>query len=310
MRLHLPSAKLPWPFGRREDAPAAPPAPSTPVAALSPAQARALRLPWSSRFTPEGLARYVSRAPGWAWTVPGTGEYLVAEGWRHRDDLGMVLEAHARRYRTELVNAALDDLRARGVRCLLLTDEEWATQGRMYQSLGFGRLERIVYYQLLGLRLPLAIRRPLPRLTFVPVDAATLPVAVEIDHHSFPWLWWNSRAEFEVYLHTPGVRVVLGLAEGAPVGYAGFTVTRDWGHLDRLAVTAQAQGRGWGAALLAYALEQMAHLGVYRVTLSTQETNHSSQRLYRGFGFRQTHEAHNIYGRWLSDPPDEGERLG
>jgi ribosomal protein S18 acetylase RimI-like enzyme len=306
MTLHLPSAKLPWPFGRREDAPATPSAPDVPVTALSPTQAQALRLPWSSRFTPEGLARYVGRAPGWAWTVPGTGEYLVAEGWRHRDDLGMVLEAQARRYRAALVNGALADLRARGVRCLLLTDEEWTAHGRIYQSLGFARLERIVYYQLLGLHLPLPIRRPLPRLTFVPVDAVTLPDAVEIDHRSFPWLWWNSRAEFETYLHTPGVRVALGLHEGEPVGYAGFTITRDWGHLDRLAVTERAQGRGWGAALLAYALEEMARVGVYRVTLSTQETNTASQRLYRGFGFRQTHEAHNIYGRWLSDPPDEG----
>jgi ribosomal protein S18 acetylase RimI-like enzyme len=306
MTLHLPPAKLPWPFGRRNEA-AAPAAPAGPmVTALTPAQAATLRLPWSSRFTPAGLARYVSRAPGWAWTVPGSGEYLVAEGWRHRDDLGMMLEVQARRYRAELVNAAMSNLTARGVRCLLLTGEEWAAHGRAYQPLGFQQLERIVYYQLLGLRLPLPIRRPLPSLSFVPVGIATLAMAVEIDHHSFPWLWWNSRDEFEIYLHTPGVRVVLGLADGQPVGYAGFTVTRDWGHLDRLAVTEHAQGHGWGAALLAYALEQMAQLGVYRVTLSTQETNGSSQRLYRGFGFRQTQEAHTIYGHWLSDPPGEG----
>lgn len=306
MTLHLPSAKLHWPFGRRHDAaPAlAPAAPA--VVAITPAQAGTMRLPWSSRFTPDSLARYATRAPGWAWTVPGTGEYFVSEGWRHRDDLGMVLEVQARHHREALLTAALADLTARGVRCLLLTDEEWSAQERFYHNLGFVRLERIVYYQLLGLRLPLPIRQPLPGLSFVPVGTATLPIAVEIDHHSFPWLWWNSHDEFAVYLHTPGVRVVLGLHDGQPVGYAGFTVTRDWGHLDRLAVAESAQGRGWGAALLAYALEQMAHLGVYRVTLSTQETNHQSQRLYQGFGFRQTHEAHNIYGRWLGDPPDAG----
>ncbi len=276
------------------------------MTALTAAQARTLRLPWSSRFTPDGLARYVERAPGWTWTVPGTGEYLVCEGWRHRADLGMVLEVQARHHRADLLNAALAEMAARGVRCLLLNSEEWSAHGRAYQPLGFQPLERIVYYQLLGLHLPLPIRQPLPALTFMPVGTATLPVALQIDHHSFPWLWWNSREEFALYLHTPGVRVVLGLAEGEPVGYAGFTVTRDWGHLDRLAVVHSAQGRGWGAALLAYALEQMAGLGVYRVTLSTQETNGQSQSLYRGFGFRQTHEAHNIYGRWLSDLPDEG----
>ena len=56
---------------------------------------------------------------------------------------------------------------------------------------------------------------------------------------------------------------------------------------------------GGGAALLAYVLGQMAHQGVTRVTLSTQETNVVSQRLYKGFGFRQTNEVYNIYGKLL-----------
>jgi ribosomal protein S18 acetylase RimI-like enzyme len=53
--------------------------------------------------------------------------------------------------------------------------------------------------------------------------------------------------------------------------------------------------------MLNFALHRMAAAGANRVTLSTQETNTQSQRLYRGFGFRQTTEAYDIYGHWLDE---------
>ena len=144
--------------------------------------------------------------------------------------------------------------------------------------------------------------RPLPSLTLARVDGTDLGPVLEVDHRSFPWLWRNSAEEFAGYIAAPGVEVLIGRADGAAVGYAGFTINRNWGHLDRLGVVEGAQGRGWGAALLAEALTRMAARGVTRVTLSTQETNVQSQRLYRGFGFRRTSDFHLIYGRWLGEP--------
>jgi ribosomal protein S18 acetylase RimI-like enzyme len=297
IRFHPP--KLPW-LHRPDETSATAVAPE--IVPLTPALARSLKLGWSSRFNGESLARHAARAPGWAWTVPETHEYLVLEGWRRRDDVALVAEIHARQHQAGLFRAAGAGLAAAGVGVMLLPDAEWMLHGRFYEQLGFARLERIVYYQLTGLRLPLDLRRPLPALTFAPVTWNALATTVAVDHAAFPWLWWNSPAEFENYLSTPGVQAVLGYAAGQPVGYAGFTITRDWGHLDRLAVIEGEHGRGWGAALLAHALEAMARRGVTRVTLSTQETNSQSQRLYRGFGFRQTRDAHNIYGRWLGEP--------
>ena len=97
----------------------------------------------------------------------------------------------------------------------------------------------------------------------------------------------------------PAVQIWLGRTAGVPVAYAGFTILDQWGHLDRLAVDPAWHGRGYGAAMLAWALGRMAAAGVTRVTLSTQETNEQSQRLYRGFGFRQTAEVYTIYGRMV-----------
>ena len=175
-----------------------------------------------------------------------------------------------------------------GVRMLLLPEGDWATHARVYTEQGFTRLERVIYYQLLGLEGGPVVTRPLPPLEFAPLTAPHLDAILAVDHAAFPWLWWNAEAEFRVYHAQAGVQVWLGAADGVPVAYAGFTMLERWAHLDRLAVDPAWHGHGYGAAMLSFALRRMAAAGANRVTLSTQETNTQSQRLYRGFGFRQT----------------------
>lgn len=296
----MPEGWLPtWPFHSHADDSAA-------VRPLAPTDVAALRLPWSSRFSSASLASHLTRWPGYGWLAPASGEYLVAEPWRRRDDIAAVLEVQGRRARGALLAAAGAALGGAGVRVLLAPEGEWAAHPRFYQDQGFIRLEKVVYYQLLGLGGPPLPARPLPALDLVPLTPATRDAVLAVDHAAFPWLWWNSAAEFASYSGQAGVQVWLGRVAGAPVAYSGLTVLDRWGHLDRLAVDPAWHGRGYGAAMLAHALGRMAALGVTRVTLSTQETNTQSQRLYRGFGFRQTAEVYEIYGKWLND--DAGSR--
>lgn len=283
---------FPWPFGGRAMAPA-------PVRPLTPADVVALPLPWGSRFTPASLAAHLEQPDGAGWLAPG-GEYLVVEPWRRREDIAAVMEIQGRKARPALLAAATAALREAGRRVLVLPDGEWSGHARIYGEQGFVRLERVVYFQLTGLAGAPGARGPLPPLDLAPLTALTLPAILAVDHAAFPWLWWNSEAEFRAYADTPGVQVWLGRAAGMPVAYAGFTTLDRWGHLDRLAVDPAWHGRGYGAAMLAYVLGRMAVLDIHRVTLSTQETNYQSQRLYRGFGFRQTTEAYDIYGKWLT----------
>jgi ribosomal protein S18 acetylase RimI-like enzyme len=280
--------------GGAEDAPEIQP--------LTPDLARTLRLPWTSRFTTSVLVAHLRRSPGYGWMAPASGEYLIAEPWRHRDDIASLLEMHARRARAGLVRRALTDLGAVGAQLLLVPESEWAGHTRFYEEQGFRHLERVVYYQLLGLTTAPAEgvgpgRRPLPSLELAPLAAPNFDSVVAIDHAAFPWLWWNSAAEFRSYQAQPNVQIWLGRAASRPVVYAGFTTLDRWGHLDRIAVDPACHGQGYGAAMLAYVLNRMAALGVNRVTLSTQETNTQSQHLYEGFGFRRTAEANEIYGR-------------
>jgi ribosomal-protein-alanine N-acetyltransferase len=285
--------RLPWNFRSRCDA--------EPVRALAPPDVAGVRLPWTSRFSPTSLAAHLTRHPGYGWVIPTTGEYLIAEPWRRRDEIGGVLEINARQGRGALLAQAAADLRDAGVRMLLLPEGDWATHARVYTEQGFARLERVIYYQLLGLEGGPVVTRPLPPLEFAPLTAPHLDAVLAVDHAAFPWLWWNSEAEFRVYYAQAGVQVWLGWADGVPVAYAGFTILERWAHLDRLAVDPAWHSRGYGAGMLNFALHRMAAAGANRVTLSTQETNTQSQRLYRGFGFRQTTEAYDIYGQWLDE---------
>jgi ribosomal-protein-alanine N-acetyltransferase len=285
--------RLPWNFRSRSDA--------EPVRALAPPDVAGVRLPWTSRFSPTSLAAHLTRHPGYGWVIPTTGEYLIAEPWRRRDEIGGVLEINARQGRGALLAQAAADLRDAGVRMLLLPEGDWATHARIYTEQGFARLERVIYYQLLGLEGGPVVTRPLPPLEFAPLTAPHLDAVLAVDHAAFPWLWWNSEAEFRVYYAQAGVQVWLGWADGVPVVYAGFTILERWAHLDRLAVDPAWHSRGYGAGMLNFALHRMAAAGANRVTLSTQETNTQSQRLYRGFGFRQTTEAYDIYGHWLDE---------
>jgi ribosomal protein S18 acetylase RimI-like enzyme len=129
---------------------------------------------------------------------------------------------------------------------------------------------------------------------------------LRLDHAAFPWLWWNSAAEFAAYAETTGVRLFLGRERGRPIAYVGVTSFPGWGHLDRIAVDPTAQERGLGREALAFAVGALAQAGAGRVALSTQETNVRSQRLYERFGFRRTPDHdYRLYGATLGAPGDE-----
>jgi ribosomal-protein-alanine N-acetyltransferase len=69
------------------------------------------------------------------------------------------------------------------------------------------------------------------------------------------------------------------------LGFQISTLYREGGHLARLAVDPQVQGRGVGTFLLHDLLRRFLQRHVTSVTVNTQISNRRSQRLYRHFGF-------------------------
>lgn len=274
---------------------------------LTPESARTVRLPWLSHFSAPLLAEHVARNPGMAAWVPATNEYIVAEQWRRRDDIANILEVTARKGKAALVTRLLDDLHSSGNKLALLSEDIWRAESRFYTDLGFSKLQTIVFFekQLSSAEIAsVAGSARLPALEYSLFSPADLDTLLRLDHNSFPWLWWNSREEFEGYMLMPGVHVLMGLHRGEFVGYASFTMYQSWAHLDRLAVIQERQGQGFGAAQLVHCLGRMVELGARSVGLSTQATNLQSHRLYNRFGFRQTREHMHFYGIKL-DPSVE-----
>jgi ribosomal protein S18 acetylase RimI-like enzyme len=108
----------------------------------------------------------------------------------------------------------------------------------------------------------------------------------------------------EIAFHQAAVATVAEY-EGRLVGYQISTGTPIGGHLARLAVLPNVQGKGIGYALLYNLLSQFAQRGSRTITVNTQRDNLASLSLYHKAGFQLTGEEYPIYQLELhasSDP--------
>ncbi len=268
------------------------------VIPLTPSAALRLRPSLIGRFTSEMIAQHVEAYPDLAFGVPRQNQYGIGGLWRRRDDIGEVVEISRGPHRQAILRRLIDAFDARGVTLVVLDFEESAGNVGFYAQEGFASVDRIVEYER-PLHLPFLEVGAAPVRAYQPSD---FEAVIEVDHASFPWLWWNSEAELDAYLNTPGVRVFVSLDGGRPVGYAGLTIRGTFAHLDRLAVHERHQRRGHGATLLTFVLDKMKGIGVRRIALSTQEDNYRSQGLYERYGFTRGRWTYDIRGIWLREP--------
>lgn len=273
------------------------------IRVLTHADVRSLRRPWDARINMREIEQVTTRYPGLSVWNARTGEYLLAGPWRHRTEIATILEVAGVASAPDLYRAFIEQAGEEGKRLALVSEYAEQRKQAFYAGVGMQLLEEIIVYELGSLRPPR--HRPLD-LRFQQVTTATpalLELALELDHHAFPWLWWNSLDEFNQYLGSQGVSIWLALApDGSPIAYVGITLMRSWGHLDRIAVDPTLQGQGLGRKALDFAVATMVSKGARRAALSTQANNLISRALYESYGFRRTptHD-YRIYGRWLGD---------
>lgn len=90
---------------------------------------------------------------------------------------------------------------------------------------------------------------------------------------------------------TPGERMLIAEIDGAPAGVAylftdqDFFTRRAHGHLSVLAVSAEAEGRGVGAALIDASMDWARAEGFDKLTLSVFVGNERAKRVYERHGF-------------------------
>lgn len=226
-------------------------------------------------------------------------EPIVALAWDSAFFGFPIAQVTARRLDQDVLDAAVEACRARGVRCAyLLLDGDDARGSELAQTAGFVLRD---------------VRMTLER----PVDAGdgTRPAAAAMgvapagpQQHAA--LEAVARAAFEQTRFTadPGFApercrdlyaafLHRGL-DGAPErvvladsGARGFVVCRldaveRTGTIELIAVAAEGRGRGLGGALVDAALGAFAAAGLHRATVVTQAANVASQRMYQRAGFR------------------------
>jgi ribosomal protein S18 acetylase RimI-like enzyme len=280
------------------------------IRVLERADVRSLRLLWDSRFSPREIEQVLERGSSLSVWNTRSGEYLIGGPWRHRREISTILELGATGGAIDLVHAYAKLSAEVGQRMVIVSEQAERRKREFYETTGFVLTEEIIIYELVRVR-PAAPR--LAGLTFRRfdiTDRAVLDDLLALDHLSFPWLWWNSEDEFREYITAPGVEIdVARDATGRMVAYTGTTRYRSWGHLDRVAVAPDLQGRGLGRAALDFAVMSLARDGARRVGLSTQARNTRSRALYESYGFRRaTSHDYRLYGRQLDTITDAAEQ--
>lgn len=135
---------------------------------------------------------------------------------------------------------------------------------------------------------------PHRQLSIRPATAQDAPAITKIDNAAFASPWQYSETTIVEAL---AYGTVASVAEwdGQTVGYQICSGNARGGHLARLAVLPQWQGRGIGKALVAAAVSYFIHLGSDVLTVNTQEDNLSSQLLYRAYGFAPLDERYPVW---------------
>lgn len=284
------------------------------VQTLLPADVPRLRL--SRPFHEGAVLEALEELPGRSAWAPDALEYALVAPWRHRRDIVVCQELSAVRHPERLLRAVTERCSKAGDSLFVVMDmDEHRPQG-FYARSGLAPIETVITYEAERSRIPPLTTSPIRFERAEPARPDHLAALLALDHAAFPWLWWNSPAEFREYHHTPGVELHLGFAGDKPVTYIGFTTFTGWGHLDRIAVDPAAQGRGIGRAALAFALDVLLRRRANRIGLSTQEGNWRSRRLYEAFGFRRSPlYDYTLYGAALREPafalmPDRAQAVG
>lgn len=284
------------------------------VQALLPGDVPRLRLsrPIHETTVLEALAELPNRS---VWS-PDTLEFALLAPWRHRCDISLCQELSAVRHPERLLRAATERCREAGDSLFVVLDMDEHRPRGFYDRSGLAPIETVITYEAERSRIPPFAPSRIRFERAEPARPDHLAALLAIDHAAFPWLWWNSAAEFREYRHTPGVELHLGFDGDQPVTYLGFTTFSGWGHLDRIAVDPMAQGRGIGRAALSFALDILLRRRANRIGLSTQEGNWRSRRLYEAFGFRRSPlYDYTLYGAALREPafaltPDRSPAVG
>ena len=153
-------------------------------------------------------------------------------------------------------------------------------------DMGFHHAEEVITLHRGLNQLPDKPGADMPDVTVRLAYQEDLAEILRIDHAAFATPWQMNPDEQRQALRQSAC-ATLASYEGELIGYQISTRHYGSGHLARLAVLPEYQGRGVGARLLEDLIERFNRRAVRTITVNTQQSNTASQRLYHRYGFRR-----------------------
>jgi ribosomal-protein-alanine N-acetyltransferase len=209
--------------------------------------------------------------------------------------LAAVADGRPARDFAALLDAGLSALGELGAQELAVLEPERWLRGPL-QDAGFRPLVDVITYAREDNDIP---DRGAPDVQIRPAQLEDLPALVALDAAAFEPRWRHSVAMLRA-AHRAVVSFDVAWLDGMPVGYQFSSTYGRFGHLARLAIHPDYQGRRIGTRLLISALTSLKQHQVVAVTLNTQTDNEASRRLYERFGFHRTGERAAV---WQSSLP-------
>ncbi|KKC30367.1 ribosomal protein S18-alanine N-acetyltransferase [Caldanaerobacter subterraneus] len=118
-----------------------------------------------------------------------------------------------------------------------------------------------------------------------PMTEDDIDEVMEIEKLSFTTPWSREAFVGEVTKNSCA-RYIVAEVDKKVVGYAGFWVVLDEGHITNIAVHPEYRGRGIGSRLMEGLIDLAKKNGITSMTLEVRESNLVAQNLYKKFGFK------------------------
>ncbi|MDB5101999.1 MAG: ribosomal-protein-alanine N-acetyltransferase [Cyanobacteria bacterium RYN_339] len=115
------------------------------------------------------------------------------------------------------------------------------------------------------------------------MQTADLPRVVEIEKQCFGERWTINA--FANELANTASAYFIGQEGDQIIGYAGYWLILEEGHITTIGVEPRFQRRGYGELLLLHLIDHAARAGAKWLTLEVRASNDSAQRLYHRYGF-------------------------
>lgn len=177
-----------------------------------------------------------------------------------------------------------------GIKVAAIALHQWLAE--MLERSKFHRVQEVVF---LTWTAPMMFKTTLMSIGVIrPMEDADLPAILAVDEAAFGQIWRNSLDSLTAAYEQSCIATVIEI-KGKVVGYQISTIGHMGGHLARLAVHPDYQGKYCGHDLLVDVLRKFLETNVTKVSVNTQQENFVSLGLYQKVGFRRTGESYGVY---------------